>query len=69
MNNTILLQKLIAIEKSIGMADNGTIRQLVYEAEDFLLEIQREHAQSFLLDSWRATMPRFRVIGEVPQNQ
>ena len=26
MNNTILLQKLIAIEKSIGMADNGTIR-------------------------------------------
>ena len=39
MNNTILLQKLIAIEKSIGMADNATIRQLVYEAEDYLLQL------------------------------
>jgi hypothetical protein len=69
MNSTILLQKLIAIEKSIGMADNGTIRQLVYEAEDCLLEIQRERAQSFLLDSWRTAIPRFQVTGEIPQNQ
>ena len=69
MNNTILLQKLIAIEKSIGMADNATIRQLVYEAEDYLLQLQKDRAQSFFRDSWRATMPRFRVIGEVPQNQ
>jgi hypothetical protein len=68
MNSTILLQKLIAIEKSIGMADNGTIRQLVYEAEDCLLEIQRERAQSFFLDSWRTTVPRLHVVGEVPQN-
>jgi len=69
MNNTILLQKLIAIEKSIGMADNGTIRQLVYEAEDYLLQLQKDRAQSFFLDSWRATLPRFHVIGEVPQGQ
>ncbi len=69
MNNTVLLQKLIAIERSIGMSDNATIRQLVFEAEDCLLEIQRERAQNFFLDSWRTTMPRFHVIGEVPQNQ
>jgi len=69
MNNTILLQKLIAIEKSIGMADNRTIRQLVYEAEDYLLQLQKDRAQSFLLDSWRAATPRFHVIGEVPQGQ
>jgi hypothetical protein len=69
MNNTILLQKLIAIEKSIGAADNGTLRQLVYEAEDCLLQLQKERAQSFFLDSWRATMPRFHVISEVSQNQ
>ena len=69
MNNTILLQKLIAIEKSIGMADNRTIRQLVYEAEDYLLQLQKDHAQSFLRDSWRGTMPRFHVIGEASQNQ
>jgi len=69
MNNTILLQNLIAIEKSIGMADNGTIRQLVYEAEDYLLQLQKDRAQSFFRNSWRANMPRFHVIGEVPQNQ
>jgi hypothetical protein len=69
MNNTILLQKLIAIEKSIGMADNATIRQLVYEAEDYLLQLQKDHAQSFFRDSWRANMPRFHVVGEVSQNQ
>jgi hypothetical protein len=69
MNSTILLQKLIAIERSIGMADNGTIRQLVYDAEDYLLQIQRDRAQSFLQDSWRTNTPRFHVISEVPQNQ
>jgi hypothetical protein len=51
------------------MADNRTIRQLVYEAEDYLLQIQRDRAQSFFQDSWRANTPRFHVIGEVPQNQ
>jgi hypothetical protein len=69
MNHTILLQKLIAIEKSIGATDNTTLRQLVHEAEDYLLQLQKERAQSFFLDSWRANMPRFHVIGEVLQNQ
>ena len=51
MNNTVLLQKLIVIERSIGVTDNSTLRGLVYEAEDCLLEIQKERAQSFILDS------------------
>jgi hypothetical protein len=71
MNNTVLLQKLIAIERSIGTADNGTLRQLVYEAEDCLLEIQKEQAQSFILHSGRGAlpqfhaMPRFHLTGEI----
>ncbi len=69
MNNTILLQKLIAIEKSIGMADNGTLRQLVHEAEDCLLQIQKDRAQSFFLDSWRGALPRLGLTGELTQNQ
>jgi hypothetical protein len=62
MTNTVLLQKLIAIERSIGTADNGTLRQLVYEAEDCLLQIQKERAQSFILDSGRGVMPRFHSM-------
>jgi len=65
MNHTVLLQKLIAIERSIGTADNGTLRELVYEAEDCLLKIQKERAQSFILDSWRGAMPRFHLTGEI----
>ncbi|MFZ0783708.1 MAG: hypothetical protein WAM86_21375 [Candidatus Sulfotelmatobacter sp.] len=69
MNHTILLQKLIAIEKSIGAADNRTLRQLVHEAEDCLLQLQKERAQSFFLDSWRGAMPRFQLLGQVSQGQ
>jgi hypothetical protein len=69
MNSTVLLQKLIAIERSIGTADNATLRQLVFEAEDCLLQIQKEGAQSFFLDSWRATIPRFHWMGQTSEGQ
>jgi hypothetical protein len=69
MNSTVLLQKLIAIERSIGAVDNGMLRQLVYEAEDCLLQIQKERAQSFILDSGRDAMPRFHMTSEIEQNQ
>ena len=62
MNNTVLLQKLLLIERSIGVTDNDTLRQLVYEAEDCLLQIQKERAQSFILDSSRGAMPRFNAM-------
>lgn len=69
MNITVLLQKLIAIERSIGTADNSTLRRLVHEAEDCLLQIQKERAQSFFLDSWRGAMPELHLMGEVSHNQ
>jgi len=42
MNHTLLLQKLIAIERAIGVASNNTLRNLIYEAESYLLQIQRD---------------------------
>ena len=58
MNSTVLLKKLIAIEKSIGTASNSTIRNLVQEAQDCLLQMQKERAEKCLAESWReATAP------------
>lgn len=53
MDFSILLQKLIAIERSIGNANNTIIRGLVCDAEDFLLQMQKERAEDFLAAAWR----------------
>jgi hypothetical protein len=50
---TVLLQKLIAIERSIGSANVATTRSLVYEAQDCLLQMQKERAEEFLASAWR----------------
>ncbi|MGD0478842.1 MAG: hypothetical protein ABSA42_01650 [Terracidiphilus sp.] len=42
MSLDVLLQKLIAIERAIGVAHNNTVRGLVYEAESYLLDTQCE---------------------------
>jgi hypothetical protein len=53
MNSTILLRKLIAIERMIGKADNNTLRALVCDAEDYLIQMQGAQAKSFLAKAWR----------------
>jgi hypothetical protein len=42
MSLDVLLQKLIAIERAVGVAHNNTVRGLVYEAESYLLDMQCE---------------------------
>lgn len=42
MNLDVLLQKLIAIERAIGVAHNNTVRGLIYDAESYLLDMQCE---------------------------
>jgi hypothetical protein len=42
VNVTILLRKLIDIEKSIGKETRATILERVFDAENCLLEMQRE---------------------------
>jgi len=53
MDTTILLRKLIAIERMIGKADPNTLRNLVFDAEDYLLQMQKQQAEAFLAKAWR----------------
>jgi len=62
MNNTILLRKLIAIERMIGRADNNTLRGLIYEAEECVIQMQSEQARSFLAEAWRESIAPLDVL-------
>jgi hypothetical protein len=42
MNPTVLLEKLIEIERSIGSETNTTLRNKVLEAQEYVLEMQKE---------------------------
>jgi hypothetical protein len=42
MSLDVLLQKLIAIERAVGVAHNNTLRGLVHEAESYLLDLRWE---------------------------
>jgi hypothetical protein len=55
---TDLLQKLIAIEKSIGLEPNSAIRGMVQDAQDCLLQMQKEQAESLLAGPWRVATLR-----------
>ncbi len=67
MNQTILLQKLIAIERAISVASNNTVRDLVYEAEGYLLQMQREEVEALAARPERATGQRFQFLREVAE--
>lgn len=69
MTTTVLLQKLLTIEQAIGTADNGTLRQLVYEAEDCLLRIQKERAQEFYRDYWSGSKPRLNLASQIERSR
>ena len=68
-NSTVLLQKLIALESSIGKANNAKLRQLVHEAEDYLLQLQKEHAQGLFKDCWRTALQRLHSLREFSQDR
>jgi hypothetical protein len=46
MNTTVLLQKLIEIERSIGVETNATIRNQVLDLQDHVLEMQKQTLES-----------------------
>lgn len=50
---TVLLRKLLAIERAIGTANNATLRELVNEAEECLLQMQKERAESLMNEAWQ----------------
>ena len=42
MNVTVLMQKLIAIEQAVGVETNKTIRSMIQDAQECLLELQKD---------------------------
>ena len=51
MNWTILLRKLIAIEHMVGKADENTLRNLLFDAEDCLIQMQTAQEKSFFQEA------------------
>jgi hypothetical protein len=65
VTHTDLLQKLITIERSIGSEPNSAIRGMVQDAQDCLLQMQKEQAEGFLAGAWRDAMLRPESFREV----
>ena len=42
VNVTVLMDKLFAIENAIGTASDATIRSMILDAQECLLDLQRE---------------------------
>lgn len=63
MNWTILLRKLIAIEHMIGKADADTLRNLVCDAQDCLIQMQSAEEKRFFEDALRPVHARLQLVG------
>jgi hypothetical protein len=61
LNTTILLQKLIDIEKSIGKETDRAILEKIFDAENCVLEMQREMIESLRKEPRNDVMHRLAV--------
>lgn len=50
MNHRDLLDKLIRIERAIGVQDNLTLQKMLMDAEESLLALEKERAQNLRRD-------------------
>jgi len=67
LNHTLLLQKLIAIERAIGVANNNTIRNMVYETQGDLLKMQRETVEALPMRPRSEMAQRFQLLRQVAE--
>ncbi|MGO8759382.1 MAG: hypothetical protein ACLQG3_14780 [Terracidiphilus sp.] len=65
MDYSGLLHKLIAIERAIGVESNKTIREMVEDAQDCLLQMQKQRAEGLLTEAWRDAIPRPNMLRRV----
>jgi hypothetical protein len=63
MNASVLLDKLTMIERSIGVQTNTTVRNLVIDAQDCVLEMQKTKAEDLRRKS------RFSEKGPFPSSR
>jgi hypothetical protein len=52
METASLLEKLIQIERAISTENATTLRNMVVEVEEYILQTQRQRAESAQLGSW-----------------
>ncbi len=69
MNHTLLLQKLIAIERAIGVASNNTIRNMVYESQSHLLKMQREAVEALPMRPRSEMAQRFQLLRQAAESE
>jgi hypothetical protein len=61
VNTTILLQKLIDIEKSIGKETDRTILDKILDAENCVLDMQRELIESLRREPMQAAIQKLAL--------
>ncbi len=66
---TVLLRKLLSIERAIGAADNTTLRVLVNEAEEYLLQMQKERVESLIGDAWHGMRSQVHFLDALSSGQ
>jgi hypothetical protein len=64
MNCTILLRKLIAIERMIGKAEDDTLRNLLYDVEDYVVQMQSVQSNGLLRETLREEQAGLECVGE-----
>jgi hypothetical protein len=63
MNITVLLAKLIEVERSIGVESEIMLRNRLYEVEDYALQMQKEMVERLPQQS-RRFVSHLHVLGE-----
>jgi hypothetical protein len=58
----VLLQKLLAIEQAVGVATNIALRNLLQDAQDYVLQMQRERVEGFWKEQGRDSKLRFNFL-------
>jgi len=61
MNHKDLLDKLIQIERAIGVETNFTVKKMLMEAEECLLELEKEGLQSPHGNACRPALSEFQT--------
>jgi PHD/YefM family antitoxin component YafN of YafNO toxin-antitoxin module len=56
MNSSQLLNKLTEIERAIGVVDTLSLRRMIVEAQDYILQSQKETIQELRQNTRRAVV-------------
>jgi hypothetical protein len=69
MSYSVLLRKLIVIERAIGMKSSNALLNLIYEAEECVLQIQREQANISPMRQFLESEQPLQVLTELAEGQ